>query len=193
MELFFDTETSDKFDFKNPNYKSRNFPWCVQLGTVLAENGIAYAELNVIIAAGNRTIAESAEAVHYITAEQANIYGVDEKLVAKIFLAFYKIADKLVCHNFQFDSTIIAGLLYRQGFELDAINLLYSKPYFCTMLGATDFCKLPGKWGKYKWPKLQELHKHLFGMDFIGAHDAMFDIKATMKCFYELKAIGWIK
>jgi len=50
--------------------------------------------------------------------------------------------------------------------------------------------KIPDpKWG-YKWPKLQELHNHLFGESFEEAHNAMADIEATKKCFIELVKLG---
>lgn len=31
--------------------------------------------------------------------------------------------------------------------------------WWCSMLGLTEFCKIPGKRGKYKWPKLEETRK----------------------------------
>lgn len=193
MELFFDTETSDKFDFKNPVYKSSRFPWCVQIGAVLAHEGIIYGEMNLLVKADGRIIADGAAAVHNITTEEADRYGISEKLMAKTFIAFVNNADRVVAHNYQFDSLIMASVLHRNGFELDALNLLDSKPWYCTMLGTTDLCKLPGRFGKYKWPKLEELHKKLFGEGFSGAHDAMFDIKATMRCYYELWNCGWLR
>jgi len=53
------------------------------------------------------------------------------------------------------------------------------------MQESTNLCKLPGPRG-YKFPKLEELHKVLFGCNFEGAHDALDDIKATERCFWEL-------
>ena len=55
----------------------------------------------------------------------------------------------------------------------------------------TDLCKLPfpdgtASNGQYKWPKLTELHEFLFGESFTGAHDALTDVKATARCFWEL-------
>lgn len=196
VELFFDTETSDKIDFKsNITYKSENFPWIVQLGAVLAEDGIAYAELNVIIKSDGRTIAAEAERVHNISIEKADLYGISEKAVAKIFIDLCSNAKTLIAHNMNFDSLMIAGLLYRCQDITCSEKLMLNKPKYCTMLNTTDLCKLKNPYGYrgYKWPKLQELHVHLFGEEFKGAHDAMFDIKATMKCYYKLKENGWIK
>ncbi len=61
-----------------------------------------------------------------------------------------------------------------------------SKSKICTMQSTTNFCAIEGYYG-YKWPKLSELHIKLFGKDFEEAHDASIDIKATAKCFWELK------
>ena len=57
------------------------------------------------------------------------------------------------------------------------------------MNSSIDYCKLAKKneasnW--YKRPKLWELHKKIFWKYFIGAHDAMVDVEATLKCFIEL-------
>ncbi len=70
------------------------------------------------------------------------------------------------------------------------------KPHFCTMKapGIMEFCKLP--WGnsktRLKWPKLKELHQILFDEPFADAHDALADVKATRRCYYELMARGII-
>ncbi len=55
-----------------------------------------------------------------------------------------------------------------------------------------DFCEIPGGYYGYKPPKLQELYQKLFGTTFDNAHDAMADVKATKKCFFELIRRGAI-
>jgi len=55
----------------------------------------------------------------------------------------------------------------------------------------TDYVGIEGYYG-YKWPKLSELHYHLFGEDFEGAHNSKNDVAATSKCFFELKKRGVI-
>jgi hypothetical protein len=59
------------------------------------------------------------------------------------------------------------------------------------MEASTDFCKIQGYYG-YKWPKLSELHIKLFGEDFDGAHDALADIEATARCFWEMRKLKLI-
>ena len=55
------------------------------------------------------------------------------------------------------------------------------------MQKSVKVCKIPfeGR-GGYKWPKLTELHQHLFNEDFEGAHDALADVMATVKCYFNL-------
>ncbi len=55
----------------------------------------------------------------------------------------------------------------------------------------TNFCAIDGPYG-YKWPKLSELHFKLFNTGFEEAHNAAVDIKATAKCFWELKRLNKI-
>jgi hypothetical protein len=55
------------------------------------------------------------------------------------------------------------------------------------------YCQLqPMRNGFYKWPKLAELHYKLFKTYFEEAHDASIDIKATARCFFELKNLNII-
>ena len=192
MELFFDTETSDRFNFKTDHYYDKDFPWMVQLGAVLAEEGIAYAELNLIIRPNGRTVSDGAAAVHNISIETAQKVGLSEDHVCWLLLELINHADTLVAHNYQFDSQILAAMLFRNGHDDMAAELVKGKKSFCTMQRTTNLCRLPGPYG-FKWPKLVELHQFLFNEGFVGAHDAMFDIKATMKCYYELKRKGHIK
>lgn len=56
----------------------------------------------------------------------------------------------------------------------------------CTMRGSTDFCKLQGRGFSYKPPKLAELHRFLFNEWFDGAHNAIVDVEATMRCLVAL-------
>ena len=93
----------------------------------------------------------------------------------------------IVAHNLVFDANVVAAEMARCGIHTNI--LLYDA--FCTMVGTTDLCKLPfpdgtASNGQYKWPKLTELHEFLFSETFTGAHDALTDVKATARCFWEL-------
>ena len=54
------------------------------------------------------------------------------------------------------------------------------------MRAATNFCRIPGPRG-YKWPTLQELHQKLFNEPFAAAHQALRDVRACSRCYFELK------
>ncbi len=55
------------------------------------------------------------------------------------------------------------------------------------MIQGTDILKIPSRKGSgYKWPKLEELHNFLFKEGFDGAHDALNDVMATSKCYFEM-------
>ena len=46
--------------------------------------------------------------------------------------------------------------------------------------------------GNYKWPKLDELYSALFNKSFEGQHNAINDVRATYKCYFEMKKRGLI-
>lgn len=85
-------------------------------------------------------------------------------------------------HNIEYDEEILSYELARLGRKGDYAP---SKT-ICTMRTSTDYCKLQGRGFSYKPPKLSELHRHLFGEYFEGAHDAIKDVEATMRCLIEL-------
>lgn len=60
------------------------------------------------------------------------------------------------------------------------------------MESSTNFCAIPSNWG-LKWPTLTELHTKLFKEGFDGAHDALDDVKACARSFFELTKMGVIK
>lgn len=91
-------------------------------------------------------------------------------------------ADIVAWHNIEYDETIIA-------FELDRLSRkgeYAPAKSLCTMRLSTDYCKLQGRGFSYKPPKLAELHKFLFDEYFEWAHDAIYDVEATMRSLIEL-------
>jgi len=58
---------------------------------------------------------------------------------------------------------------------------------------STNYCALPGgRGGNFKWPTLEELYLKLFNEKFDAAHNAIADVQATARCFFELIRIGII-
>ena len=178
--LIFDTETggfpNKKLELTNPKQ-----PPTVQIGAILCNRERVLGELNMILTVGDREINPHAAKVHGMNAQFCNKYGVNPGEALAAFDALVKKADVLVCHNFAFDVQMLE-MLYATEME-SMLSNFRAKPNFCTMLGTVDYCNLPGRYNKPKWPKLEELHTKLFGKSFDGAHDAMEDVRATVRCF----------
>ena len=188
MILFFDTETTGlPKNWKAPVTDLDNWPRLVQLAYLVYdydENLIH--SCNEIIKPIGFTIPMDASKVHGITTDIANQRGSKIEEVFELFSIHLKRAKVIVAHNMAYDEKIIGSELIRLGLE----NTLDSKEKICTMISTVDLCKIDGPYG-YKWPKLEELHRFLFNYDFDGAHDALADIQATAKCFWELTQKGY--
>jgi DNA polymerase III epsilon subunit-like protein len=191
MELFFDTETSDLPKWKLPD-EHPSQPWTVQLAAVLSDSERIYGSINLIIESEGRPMSPYAQKVHGISTTMADNLGVTELFAAMAFSNLAINAERFVAHNIDFDKRLLRGLYLRGGYKLD-LNSFDSAKKNCTMKQSTQFCKLPKSRGGYKWPKLTELYQILFEETFEGAHDALVDVMATRRCYYELVNRGVIK
>ncbi len=187
MYLFFDTETTGlPRDWKAPVTDLNNLPSLVQLTYLQFDNnGNKISEGDFIIKPNGYIIPKESSNIHGITHEKGMNEGVDLHNVLIDFHALINNSQTLVAHNMSFDEKIVGSEFLRNGFH----NTIPSKPKICTMEKTTYFCNIPGFYGKPKWPKPSELHYKLFGFEFEEAHNAMIDINATAKCFWELKRI----
>jgi len=188
MKLFFDTETTGKALFKAPpNHPMQ--PRIVQLAAVLFDDdGAECGSLNAIIKPEGWTIPADASAIHGITTERALKCGIPIMSALAVFSNFLHLADTLVAHNLDFDELVVSADLVRlpnPGAQ-KCFDRLAEIATFCTMKNTTQICQLPGNYGDFKWPKLTEAHKHLFGTDVEGAHDAMADVRACARIYFEI-------
>lgn len=190
MYLFFDTETTGlPKNYKAPVDDLENWPRLVQLAWLIYdEQGKELSQGNRIIKPEGFTIPTQASNVHGITTEKALAEGLDLSEVMQEFAEEVKNSKLLVAHNMSFDEKIVGAEFLRKKIEHD----LFSTSRFCTKEASTDFCAIPGYYG-YKWPTLSELHIKLFNEDFEGAHDALVDVRACARCFFELAKLGVIK
>lgn len=189
MELFFDTETSG-FINKNLPADHPNQAWIMQIAFILSDKERIYTEFSSLIKAEGRSCTPGAQAIHQIYTEECDKGGIPEISAAHAFWdAFtHTNLNTIVAHNISFDLAFIEHLMHRLKLNV-ALNAIEEFPHFCTMKNSTNLCKLPGRFGKYKWPKLTELYRFLFDEDFEGAHDALVDVRATRRCYYRLKEI----
>lgn len=193
MYLFFDCETNGlPVNYGAHVHDVENWPRMLQLAWQLYDaKGALLRGGNYLIKPEGFELNAEAAKIHGLTMEKLMDIGYDVKEVLKKFAEDMALAEKLIGHNISFDKSIVGAEIIRAGME-KAYEAVKGKEKICTMHSSTQFCALQGPRG-YKWPKLQELHKKLFGEEFLEAHDAEKDVAATAKCFFELKKLNIIK
>lgn len=101
-------------------------------------------------------------------------FGVPIRQVLDEFHGIVNQAKYMVAHNMQFDQNVLGSECLRYGVKFA------NRPIkVCTM---TQQAARPGR-----WPSLTDLHKYLFIEGFGGAHNALADVKACARIFFELK------
>lgn len=157
-----------------------NWPHIVQLSWILYdENAAVLHSANYIVKPTDYHIPQSVTNTHGISHDYAVANGEDAKLVLGTFYELL-IANKpiLIGHNVKFDSQISQVEFLRHEIE----NVIKPLNHVCTMQMALKMMEGSAN----KFPKLSELHFHLFKEDFAGHHNAMADVKATARCFFEM-------
>lgn len=192
--LFFDTECNGlPDDYKLGVSFTNNWPRMIQLAWIVTdENGNMLKRQSHIIYPQDFTIDSEVEKLTGISTLRAQQEGVELNEVLSEFMNDLANADEIIGHNVDFDFHIVGCELYRTG---GAYDELMNRQYICTMQASTDFCAIPSNspYGGYKWPKLEELYRKLFGRMFDNAHDALADVVATKECFFALKQRGLVK
>lgn len=188
--LFFDTETTGKpKDYKRPMTDVDNWPRLVQLGYLwMRDDGKVIDENEFIIRPDGFFIPEEVSRIHGITTEKALLNGVLIENVIDHMRGMFTMCDVVVGHNVSFDINVLGAEFVRQGRE----NPFEGKAIIDTMTAATNYCQIPGAYG-YKWPKLTELWRKLFGTELPQTHTALDDIKHTADCYFALVERGVIK
>ena len=150
-----------------------------------------------VVAAGSRIVRPEGFS---IPAEASRIHGITTDRAIRSGIALGECLDELsrvsesvllvVAHNITYDDGVLRAEYDRRGL---CYPLSGASPV-CTMRRSTDYCRIPNPGGRkgYKWPKLDELHRHLFGESFERAHDAQADMEACRRCFFELVRRGVI-
>lgn len=190
MYLFFDTETTGlPKSWNAPVSELDNWPRLVQIAWLQCKpSGEVILRQSRIIKPEDFEIPAEAIKVHGISNERANKVGVPLKEALSEFSNILGGSTLLIAHKMAFDEKVVGSELIRTKIKSN----LSSMPKICTMLSTTNFCQIPGPYG-YKWPTLMELHEKLFNSSFDNAHDALSDVSACAKCFFELKKRKLIK
>lgn len=165
----------------------------VQVAWVVFEGTEKVAEESVLVQPEGFEIPGEATEVHGITTEEAQTDGIPlQQALDQLDKALGPV-EMVVAHNVDFDIKTLAAEYYRQGWA-DRDSWDQARPpvqkqsLACTMKSGTSLCGLRREEGSgYKWPSLQELHHELFGEPVENAHDALADVRACARCFFEMK------
>lgn len=182
MYLFFDTETN-------------GFPpkaRMTQLAFILTDKeGNIIKEFQSIIKPDDWEVPKEKFFIeNNISTERCEKEGVPVFGPLREFQEALKQCQYKIAHNISFDNQIVQNELIFAGITH---QLFQFKKQICTMRSTTDFVGALNKYGKPgKWPTLSELHIKLFGVDFEDTHDALGDVKAMVKCFFECQKLGVI-
>ena len=187
-----DTETSHLYQRALPATDPSQ-PHLVELGAVLYDGqwnvvGI----IDRLIRPDGWAISPDAFAIHGISEQRCSRYGGDVRAILADFAEMVSCAVTIVGHNVAFDRAIIEAAIYRAG----GSGLWWAKKanaMRCTMEAATPVCQLPGKYGDFRWPSLQEAHEILVpDVAFITSHNALDDAQACSRIYRALEARGAI-
>ena len=192
MFLVFDTETTGLPKIENaPLTDFDNWPRMVQLAWQIHDDLGRFVEnYNYLVQPEGFEIPIAAKMVHGISTEHAMKYGRPLNEVLDLFMESAARAKYLVGHNINFDLNVLGCEFLRSG----RANPLPQWQIIDTCTEKTaEFCQFPGgKGGKFKLPRLGEIHHLLFGEDFDSAHNASADVEATARVFLELIRRGVI-
>lgn len=188
-KIFIDTETTD----------IKPGEICQLTYTITVDDKVEVAK-NFFLAC--EYVAPGAEKIHgFSVAKLKDLSGgkcfkdiaaeVTEDLEGSIFIA----------HNAKFDINFVKTEIERAGY---AFNI---NDKFCTMEYFTNILKLKGKYGKHKWPKLEETMQflgidsnskgfnkglqRLYGNESISFHDARFDVCGLVMVYYKALKMGY--
>jgi len=208
--LIFDVETSGllpkDYKFGNSFGNLDRFPYILQFSYLLYD-----LERGIVIETYNQYIKKPADLI--VSQEITDLTGITEDLLKEkgipieqaleSFKRAYLHANRLIAHNFDFDSTMIDIEIERnqkwmtpQNFNV-LINIFnkkicheYGIAFECTMQMTVDFCNLErtNSRGIYKkLPRLSELYQILFDTTLENLHNSIVDVFACLRCYLKYK------
>jgi|UniRef100_A0A6C0CWY9 DNA polymerase III epsilon subunit-like protein len=202
--IVYDTETTGLPASKDAKMTSTElWPHIVQLSYLKydSERNQLEEKDSVIKVPENVVMDEKNIAIHGITNEVSQTKGVSLIPVIDEFINDIGDVDLVIGHNLEFDLKMMVVELFRIINEStdEAVKQIYSEKmeklyslnkYYCTMKNSINVCKLPSPYKKYrdeyKYPRLDELHSHLFGIKPQKLHNSSNDVLVTFRCFYKL-------
>lgn len=201
--LIFDVETTGLLPKVISREEISKYPNIIQLSFILYDTEKKEIEdsLNEYIILNRKT--KIPKIVTDLTGidKEKSLSGVSIISGLEKFNEAYKKANKIVSHNFEFDSKMIYIEVLRNKSIIERINekllnllnirsVEFEKEKYCTMKKGRYICKIEAisRDGNeyYKWPKLIELYKELFKEGIENLHDSLVDTVACLRCYLKM-------
>ncbi|CAB4801206.1 MAG: 3'-5' exonuclease [Actinobacteria bacterium] len=192
--LAFDTETTGLPQNYNALVTdSSKWPYIIQLGFIVFDTTtkeiLEYSD-RIIHLPNEVTISPESMAIHKITRERSIREGIPIRQALIEFTEAIQMSDVIIAHNLSFDKKMILAELNRQHLPNCFIHPDgFSVKEYCTMQESIQLCKVPNQnkkyaaQGQFKWPRLSELHAHLFHCEPAGTHNAIADVMICLRCY----------
>lgn len=132
--------------------------------------------------------AKSASAVNGLTHEKLLDEGRPMLEVWNELKPWFDASHTIAGFNVSFDHR----MLEQEAGHLGQLTIVPKRKTQCLMLPMAAAIGEPGQRGDFKWPKLGAAFKHCYGTDFIGAHDALADVKATRDIWAMARFKNWV-
>ncbi|MCG2710658.1 MAG: 3'-5' exonuclease [Thermodesulfovibrionales bacterium] len=193
--IVFDIETTGlPINRHAPTDDFKNWPHVVQIAWLLFDDEHKLIEHSNFYLKQPVVIPTAATNIHGITTAMMLEQGIEPSNVYANFKKAIDNADYLISHNIDFDIPIMHCDFLRNGMQWE----FPKNRMFCTMRTGTGFCKIPGNYGDYKWPKLEELYQKCFYpndtvIGISNMHSANIDAAMTAQCFLKLNELGFFK
>jgi len=180
--LFFDFETTGTLVKREPLSDPRQ-PRAVSLAAVLVADELGVVgQFKCLIKPAGFVIPEAVTKIHGITTDMAERFGVASGVALQVLNHMAYAADACVAYNAEFDFKLALIESIRLGKPLH----VQPDKVFCGMIPYRDLLQIPGNFGDFKWPSLDEVCAWL-GIKREGGHDALCDVFTTIRTWYELE------
>ncbi|HEX9232759.1 MAG TPA: DNA polymerase III subunit alpha [Blattabacteriaceae bacterium] len=117
--------------------------------------------------------------IHGITTEKAKSEGEDLFFVLNCLEQTLEKSKFIIGHNIEFDINVVYSEFFRKNIKTSIFKKIL-----------IDTKKAIPSLRRNKWPTLKELYQKLFRKELSLTHNAIHDVTATSKCFFELIRIG---
>ena len=194
--VVFDTETTGLTDYKLRNRDPAQ-PALVQIAAAMYASPKGeedWERVSLLYGMCDRDgvdIHPKAYDAHGISEGKCDALSTNTTNILYVLAGMLAKADVHVAHNITFDSKLLKCNAYRHVIE-ELKDVLVPEKQYCTMMVSTPIVQAPKKNGKKgnKWPTLEECMNFYFNESIVGAHDALVDIDACAKVYFELRRRG---